>query len=258
MDSQPSRPGGRILCVDDDRMVREVLTQMLERLGLQVDAVKDGQECLRQFTASTATPESYDLVVVNYDMPGMHGSEVVERLLDSTTPEHIVLTSAFPEGSVFERVSRADVAGFLRKPYTLSTLRGFLLGHLSLTRQEVLLASPDASNRDLYSTMIQEMDCRPSLNVQTSESPRDALDVASRSFVSLVVLDLPGGNVPPEAELFHRESIPLIFLCRDEAPRSELERYGTVIEYPVRQEDLADGILRVCGAKHVTRFEHDL
>ena len=78
MTARPRR--ARILCVDDDRLVRETLTILVEQLGLQVQCVSSGRECIDQVESQ---PDAYDLVLVNYDMPEMGGAEVVRQLLES-------------------------------------------------------------------------------------------------------------------------------------------------------------------------------
>jgi DNA-binding response OmpR family regulator len=69
------RPAGRILVVDDDRNVRDVVRRYLERAGYAVLVAGDGEEALRLIDAGAP-----DLVVLDLMLPGIDGLEVCRRL----------------------------------------------------------------------------------------------------------------------------------------------------------------------------------
>ncbi|MER7013561.1 response regulator transcription factor [Saccharopolyspora sp. NPDC000359] len=82
---------GRILVVDDDHAVRDVLRRYLERSGYQVDLAGDGEAALRTFAASAP-----DLVVLDLMLPGVGGLEVCRHIrADSTVP--VVMLTALGE-----------------------------------------------------------------------------------------------------------------------------------------------------------------
>jgi DNA-binding response OmpR family regulator len=82
---------GRVLVVDDDETVRDVVRRYLEVAGFTVDVAGDGAEGLRHFAAQPA-----DLVVLDVMMPGINGLEVCKRLrLVSQVP--IVMLTALGE-----------------------------------------------------------------------------------------------------------------------------------------------------------------
>ncbi len=73
-----SRPPCRVLLVDDDDLVRRVGTRSLRRrLGVEVIGASDGNEALARWRES---PDTIDVVVLDLDMPGMDGVEVLHRL----------------------------------------------------------------------------------------------------------------------------------------------------------------------------------
>ena len=76
-----------ILVVDDEEMVREVVSRYLEREGFRVTAVADGQAAVRALTAAP------DLIVLDVMLPGKSGLEVVRELhrIDPAT-KIVVLT----------------------------------------------------------------------------------------------------------------------------------------------------------------------
>jgi DNA-binding response OmpR family regulator len=79
---------GRVLVVDDDETVREVVRRYLELAGFVVDVAGDGQEGLRSFAARQP-----DLVVLDVMMPGLNGLEVCKRLREVSQVPIVMLTA---------------------------------------------------------------------------------------------------------------------------------------------------------------------
>ncbi len=104
--------GGRILVVEDDWDILEVLKLMLEYEGHQVVTAKHGQAAL---AAAAAAVKPFDLVVLDISMPGMSGIEVAQtlRAAAKTAELYIVIHTGLDEHWVRERFSDYDV--FLTK-----------------------------------------------------------------------------------------------------------------------------------------------
>ncbi len=64
-------PAARVLLVDDDQDIREVVGAMLDAVGLTVDAATSAEEALERVRA-----EKFDLVVLDWNLPGMTGIEL--------------------------------------------------------------------------------------------------------------------------------------------------------------------------------------
>ena len=88
-----SRPiadeGRKVLVVDDDADWREFLRLSLEDLGYEAIEAADGREAL-----DSLARERYKIMLLDLNMPGMSGLEVVERMPRNTTPRIVFLTSA--------------------------------------------------------------------------------------------------------------------------------------------------------------------
>ncbi|AKJ30314.1 ATP-binding protein [Caldimonas brevitalea] len=118
---------GRVLLVEDNP-VNQVMTQaMLERLGLQVVIAGDGQEALRRYAE-----QSFDVVLMDVQMPGMDGLEATQRLRQAEAQRKavrtpIVAVSGNPEPDIRERGRAAGMDDFLGKPFTLEQLEHVLL-----------------------------------------------------------------------------------------------------------------------------------
>jgi CheY-like chemotaxis protein len=103
-----------VLVIDDDVMMREVLQALLEAAGYEVTVACDGQDGLARL--SGARP---DVVMVDHQMPGLSGAEVVRRLRAgaSTRDLAVVLMSGGTAEAVGALAREAGADGFLVKPF---------------------------------------------------------------------------------------------------------------------------------------------
>lgn len=86
---RPLDDAHRVLVVDDDADWREFLKVCLEDLGYEAIEASDGQEAL-----DSLAREQYGVMLLDLNMPGMSGLEVVERMPRNTRPRIVFLTSA--------------------------------------------------------------------------------------------------------------------------------------------------------------------
>ena len=102
----------RVLVVEDDRTVAEVVTKYLEREGFAVESVGDGDEALAHADAHLP-----DLVVLDIMLPGLDGLEVCRRLR-SHAPIPVVMLTA--RGSEEDRVLGLDLGAddYVSKPFS--------------------------------------------------------------------------------------------------------------------------------------------
>jgi PAS domain S-box-containing protein len=117
------RGTGAILLVDDEELVLDVGSTMLERAGFEVRTATDGREALEVFRRYQG-----DIVCVVLDlmMPNMDGVETLGELRRIRQDVKVVLSSGYHEQDVTERLVGAHFTGFLKKPYTEDTLVGQL------------------------------------------------------------------------------------------------------------------------------------
>jgi CheY-like chemotaxis protein len=89
----------RLLCVDDDAAVRELYRKILGSFGYDVLVAEDGAHALKLFH-----PRHIDAVILDYEMPGMKGSEVAAELKRRSPGIPIIMVSGCP--SVVEEAPR--------------------------------------------------------------------------------------------------------------------------------------------------------
>ncbi|MDD5389967.1 MAG: response regulator [Gallionellaceae bacterium] len=120
----PNLAGRRVLLADDVPEAREVLATMLRNLGPRVDSVESGEAALERLLAADQAGEAYELVVLDWRMPGLDGMETARRLQAmplSRIPERLLVT-AYDEPELRETARAAGFQAVLIKPVTPSTL----------------------------------------------------------------------------------------------------------------------------------------
>jgi two-component system, NtrC family, response regulator HydG len=120
MSEQPtqSQAGrGRILIVEDEEIVRQLLTSLLREEGYTVDSVDTGEEALRALDR-----ELYDLVLLDLNLPGMHGMNVLAAAPALQTDAQFIVMTAF--GSVDNAVEAMKLGAFdyVNKPFRTEEL----------------------------------------------------------------------------------------------------------------------------------------
>ncbi len=105
---------GRVLVVDDDDVIRQLITVNLELEGFEVMTAVDGQDCLDKVKA--AMP---DVITLDIMMPRLDGWEAASRLRadPATAGIKVVLLSARAQEADLQRGSRIGVDAYLTKPF---------------------------------------------------------------------------------------------------------------------------------------------
>jgi len=118
---EPQLRGGqeRILVVDDESAVRNVLALSLQHLGYDVEVAASGAEGLAKYKASES---GFDLVILDMLMPHLSGSEVFFRLLERDPQVRVLLVSGFSSEEAVQSVLDGGGLGFLQKPFTIEEL----------------------------------------------------------------------------------------------------------------------------------------
>ncbi|MBL9176096.1 MAG: response regulator [Verrucomicrobiales bacterium] len=136
-------PRLRVLVVDDHAAAREVLTDSLKTIAGEVDVAASGEEAIRAVENHDAV-RPYDLVLMDWRMPGMDGLEATRRIKESLHLRHppaVVMVTAFGREEVRDEAERLKIDGFLLKPVTKSMLVDTLVSLFAPARSETARAS---------------------------------------------------------------------------------------------------------------------
>jgi two-component system cell cycle sensor histidine kinase/response regulator CckA len=126
--------GERILVVDDEDAVRNVLALSLSHLGYEVDTAASGLEGLERFQSDSV---GYHLVILDLLMPGLSGEELFNRIraIDSMVP--VLIVSGFSSEHVVQRLLDDGASDFIQKPFSIEILSEKVRGCLELAGELV-------------------------------------------------------------------------------------------------------------------------
>ncbi|MEG0047467.1 MAG: response regulator, partial [Comamonas sp.] len=205
--------GLQVLVVDDNPMARDILSGMVSGFGLECSTVASGPEALELLQHASAQAQPYQLVLMDWRMPGMDGLEVAARIRQhehlADTPAMLMVT-AYCRDEVLERVAALGLQGLLVKPVTVSALFNAMhdalhtQGHAGALQQgldgghrtlqvpgalaglQVLVVDDNALNREVAQDFLQLAD----MQVCTAASGRDALALLAQQTFDVVLLDV--------------------------------------------------------------------
>jgi two-component system response regulator PilR (NtrC family) len=118
----------RILVVDDEESLREVLTIMLHREGYRVDAAADGAQALMRLKEY-----AYDLVISDIKMPRLDGFELLRHIKDRTPETAVIMITAFSSTEEAVDAMKQGAYDYITKPFKNEEIR--LIVRNALERQ---------------------------------------------------------------------------------------------------------------------------
>jgi PAS domain S-box-containing protein len=205
--------GSRALVVDDNASARELLVEMVGLLGLKADSAAEGGQALQMVAAADAEGRPYDLVLLDWRMPGMDGVDCAKRIYELTRaprrPPTVMMLTAFSREEVMRRLGeqRVQVAALLTKPVTPSSLFDACcqaLGvasaaALQVRRREGALAEPESRLKGARLLLVEDNEVNRELalelltdegiSVAVALDGREALEMLERERFDAVLMD---------------------------------------------------------------------
>jgi two-component system cell cycle sensor histidine kinase/response regulator CckA len=121
------RGHGRLLVVDDEPMIRDLLRDLLEHLGYEVETVAEGGEAVRRYDAEAEAGRPFDLVILDLTIRGgLGGREAFERIRGRHPRARAIVSSGYSNDPIMAHHRECGFAGVLSKPYTLEDLSALL------------------------------------------------------------------------------------------------------------------------------------
>lgn len=221
MTFQPGLQGARILVVDDDPEIRELLCHFLRNAGLRPAAVADGETMWAWLAQHTA-----DLVILDLMLPGTDGLTLCRSLRERT---HIPVVMLTARGALLDRILGLEMGAddYLPKPFDPRELLARIKVVLRRARQQPTpLAEPEHLSRLAFAGW--------------------QLDMRERQLTS------PQGVVVPLAQSDYRVLCALV-----QNPRRTLSR-DYLADYVFGKERQAqDRAIDVCVSRLRQHLEHD-
>jgi two-component system sensor histidine kinase/response regulator len=179
-----------VLVVDDNPSAREILQEPLSTIAAEVDSVASGKDAITAVRLKDAT-EPYDVVFMDWRMPGMDGLQASRHIKSDETLHHqpaIVLVTAFGREEVREEAERLQLDGFLVKPVTKSMIVDTLVnvfatsgdtattGAVQTTRllgARILLAEDNEINQQIATELLEGVGA----TVKVATTGREAVEI---------------------------------------------------------------------------------
>jgi DNA-binding response OmpR family regulator len=176
----------RVLVIEDHRMLNELIAAGLRREAMAVDVALDGCVALERLAATR-----YDVVVLDRDLPGVHGDEVCRRIVAGGSATRVLMLTA--AGTVRDRVEGLGLGAddYLPKPFDFAELVARIR---TLGRRCTPALPPVLDNGDLT--------LDPNRRLASRAGRR--LDLSPKEFAVLEYLLAAAGRVVPTEELLER------------------------------------------------------
>ncbi len=114
---------GRILVMDDEEYVLDVVTELLTALGYEVGVARDGVEAIKEYEQALNAGQRYDVVLVDLtNARGMGGKDAVAGLLAIDGSARAIVSSGYSNDPVMADYSKYGFVGVLPKPYKMEEL----------------------------------------------------------------------------------------------------------------------------------------
>jgi len=126
---------GRLLVMDDEKMLRQLARSMLNRLGYEVETAASGEEGLRLYRRARAEGRDFTMILADLTVPGGMGGRDMARLILAENPlACLIVCSGYANNDVMADHRRHGFRAALRKPYQMAELAETL--SMALREQE--------------------------------------------------------------------------------------------------------------------------
>ncbi|HOD69716.1 MAG: Chemotaxis protein CheY [Deltaproteobacteria bacterium ADurb.BinA179] len=115
---------GRILVMDDEEIIRDVLSSMLDFLGYEVQVASDGAQALSMYREAMDAGKPFDAVIMDLTVPGgMGGKEAIHDLLEMDPNAKAIVSSGYSTDPVVTNYQDYGFKGVISKPFKIEELK---------------------------------------------------------------------------------------------------------------------------------------
>lgn len=118
---QATRTGKSVLCVDDDREVRELLHEIISHLGHNSKTAVDGIGALEKLA-----DDHFDIVITDINMPRMDGIELIKRIKTEFDDVDVIAITAYEMTYKYTDIIELGASDFISKPFNVNELEAKL------------------------------------------------------------------------------------------------------------------------------------
>ena len=271
--------GKKALIVDDSKSWREILAELMNRFGFEVNVAINGLEAIK-----LAKEEKFDVVLMDWNMPQMNGLETAEHI-KALQDAHIILISAYENENLMSKAKDMGIEYFILKPVDPSvlndTLSDVLLGtkrlkEMKKTKSEeslkadittlkgskILLTEDNKTNQEIILGLLEDS----GIIIDIANNGQEAVDKFKSNKYELILMDLQMPIMDGyEATKLIREldsKIPIVALTAN-AMKEDIEKTKKAgmnkhLNKPINVEELYSTLLQFLSKKvEKTEVKHN-
>ncbi len=176
---------GRILVADDTLQNQQLIRHLLEKTGLQVDVVGNGQEAV-----SACEKITFDLVFLDIQMPIMGGIEAAEIITSKGFGMPLIAFTANVMKHQVDAYKNKNFFDVLEKPISRAKLYELLESHFLADRQlhRILIVDDNKVNRMVLARYSNKL--LGSVDIDEAENGEEALNMATQQHYDLIFMDM--------------------------------------------------------------------
>lgn len=200
--------GVRVLAIDDNLSTREMIQEMLRSYRVDVKVCRTAEQALEIYQSSVADEHPFDLILVDWRLPGMDGLEFCRRISQHYSGGQrpaLVLATGYYVEELNEKARQAGVDDILSKPYTAASLGRSLSSTLfpsaqpaindsnnhakipdSIRHAPILVVEDNEINQQVARELLQSHQFR----VDIAEHGQAAIEAIERKRYALVLMDI--------------------------------------------------------------------
>lgn len=119
----PLRGKGKILIMDDEELIRNMLSKMLNIAGYDVEITTNGAEATTKYIEAKESGQPYDAVIMDLTIPGgMGGKEAIPKLLETDPDAKVIVSSGYSTDPIISKYREYGFSAVIAKPYSVSQL----------------------------------------------------------------------------------------------------------------------------------------
>ncbi|MFO6424464.1 response regulator [Motilimonas sp. KMU-193] len=196
--------GKHVLVVDDNESARLILTDMLSQFGMRVKTLASGEAAVQHLVAPHNSAESYDLILMDWKMPGIDGIETCRRLQQASEIANlptIIMVTAYGREEASAHAQQVGIMNLITKPVNQSllfnTLHDLLNGSsrsddkalpvkTGLLQGKVLLAEDNIINQQVARELIKAL----GIDITIAANGLEAVELVNRQSFDLIFMDI--------------------------------------------------------------------
>jgi len=199
-----------VLVVDDNYTSQEVLVEYLKDFSFKTAAVDNGEEAIQLIRKMRDDQEgTFDLVLLDYSMPGLNGFQTAAKINEVLNPEDIpkyILVTGYGRDEILQGVEKAEFEGFILKPVNQSLLFNTIMQAFGHDRQEnkkvskdsfpvgfdqvrgakILLAEDNLINQQVATEVL----AGEGFFVHIANNGQEAVDLVETEYFDIILMDL--------------------------------------------------------------------